>query len=118
VRLLNTSNKVIDSYTYKVAKVVDESVCRMTDGNGNWYEDCLPTPKFINQRDGESPVMPGEGFESPVCGLPDTLPEAFLIAECRGYGANLWRALFWDADGWGDDTYVPANKSKWETFVE
>jgi hypothetical protein len=118
VRLLNTSNKVFDSYTYKVAKVVDESVCRMPDGNGNWYEDCLPTPKFTNQRDGESPVMPGEGFESPVCGLPDTLPEAFLIAECRGYGANLWRALFWDADGWGGDTYVPANKSKWETFVE
>jgi hypothetical protein len=118
VRLLNTSNKVFDSYTYKIAKVVDESVCRIADGNGNWYEDCLPTPKFINQRDGEAPVMPGEGFESPVCGLPDTLPEAFLIAECRGYGANLWRALFWDAEGWGGDKYVPANKSKWETFVE
>jgi hypothetical protein len=118
VRLLNTSNKPYDSYTYKIAKVVDESVCRIADGNGNWYEDCLPTPKFINQRDGEAPVMPGEGFESPVCGLPDTLPEAFLIAECRGYGANLWRALFWDAEGWGADQYVPANKSKWETFVE
>ncbi len=118
VRLLNTSNKVFDSYTYKIAKVVDESVCRIADGNGNWYEDCLPTPLFTNQRDGEAPVMPGEGFESPVCGLPDTLPEAFLIAECRGYGANLWRALFWDADGWGGDQYVPANRSKWETFVE
>jgi hypothetical protein len=118
VRLLNSSSKPYDSYTYKIAKVVDESVCRIADGNGNWYEDCLPTPKFINQRDGETPVMPGEGFESPVCGLPDTLPEAFLIAECRGYGANLWRALFWDAEGWGGDQYVPANKSKWETFVE
>jgi hypothetical protein len=119
VRLLNTSSKVFDSRTYTVAKEEDVSICRMPDGNGNWYEDCIPTPLFTNTRDGSAPSMPDDqGFESPVCNLPDTLPEAFLIAECRGYGANLWRALFWDALGWGGDKYVPANTSKWNTFVE
>lgn len=119
VRLLNPSNKVYDSYTYKIAKVEDESFCRMVDGIGNWYEDCTPTPTFTNTRDGDSPSMPdGSGFESPVCGLPDTLPEAFLIAECRGYGANLWSAIYWDAKGWETDRFVPENMSKWESFVE
>ncbi|MBL8080546.1 MAG: lamin tail domain-containing protein [Anaerolineales bacterium] len=119
VRLLNSNNKVYDSRTYKIAKVEDQSVCRLfPDGSGSWYEDCIPTPNLINSRDGEVPVMPDAGFESPVCDLPDTLPEAFLIAECRGYGANLWRTMFWDASGWGNDVFVPANRSKWESFVE
>ncbi len=119
VRLLNSSNKVYDSRTYKIAKVEDQSVCRLfPDGSGSWYEDCIPTPNLINSREGEVPVMPDAGFESPVCDLPDTLPEAFLIAECRGYGANLWRTMFWDASGWGGDVSVPANRSKWESFVE
>lgn len=119
VRLLNPSNKIYDSYTYKIAKVEDESVCRLVDGHGDWYEDCTPTPTFTNTRDGETPSMPdGSGFESPVCNLPDTLPEAFLIAECRGYGANLWSAIYWDAKGWETDRFVPENMSKWESFVE
>jgi hypothetical protein len=119
VRLLNPSNKIFDSYTYKIARVEDESICRMPDGNGDWYEDCTPTPKFTNTRDGQAPNMPdGSGFESPVCSLPDTLPEPFLIAECRGYGANLWSAIYWDAKGWDGDRFVPENMSKWESFVE
>lgn len=119
VRLLNTSNRVYDSYTYKIAKVEDESICRLVDGNGSWYEDCTPTPNFTNSRDGGVPSMPdGSGFESPVCNLPDTLPEAFFIAECRGYGANLWSAIYWDSRGWDGDRFVPENMSKWETFVE
>jgi hypothetical protein len=119
VRLLNPSNKIFDSYTYKIARAEDESICRMPDGNGDWYEDCTPTPKFTNTRDGQAPDMPdGSGFESPVCSLPDTLPEPFLIAECRGYGANLWSAIYWDAKGWDGDRFVPENMSKWESFVE
>jgi len=119
VRLLNPSNVIYDSYTYPVAKAEDESWCRLPDGNGSWYEDCTPTPNFTNIRNGRVPTMPdGNGFESPVCSLPDTLPEAFLIAECRGYGANIWRSMYWDADGWGGDVFVPENTSKWESFVE
>src|SRR6185369_6960177 len=117
IRLLNPGGKVYDSYTYKIAKVEDRSVCRMPDGNGSWYEDCVPTPNFTNSRQGTVPSMPdGSGFESPVCSLPDTLPEAFLIAECRGYGANLWNTRYWDMKGWEGDHFVPENTSKWESF--
>ena len=64
-------------------------------------------------------IMPdGENSESPVCNLPDTLPADFLFAECRGYGAEIWRSFFWDQFGWQGDQYVPENMSKWESFVE
>jgi hypothetical protein len=119
VRLLNQSNKVYDSYTYRIAKIEDKSVCRIIDGNGNWYEDCNPTPNLTNTREGEAPEMPDQiGYESPVCSLPDTLPADFLFAECRGYGANLWRAMFWDADGWDMPFLFYSAASKWESFVE
>ena len=60
----------------------------------------------------------GEAFGSPVCDLPDTLPADFLFAECRGYGANIWRSMYWDKTGWQGDQFVPENMSKWESFVE
>ena len=119
VRLLNPSNKVYDAYTYAIAKVVDQSVCRLPDGNGSWYEDCLPTPNLLNSREGKVPSMPGgEDFESPVCELPDTLPADFLFAECRGYGADIWHSFFWDESGWQGEQSVFENMSKWESFVE
>jgi len=119
VRLINPSGKIYDAYTYAIAKVEDQSVCRLIDGSGSWYEDCVPTPNQINSREGVVPAMPdGENFESPVCELPDTLPADFLFAECRGYGANIWYSFYWDKTGWLGDQYVPANMSKWESFVE
>jgi uncharacterized repeat protein (TIGR01451 family) len=119
VRLLNPSNKVYDAYTYAIAKVVDQSVCRLPDGNGSWYEDCVPTPNLLNSREGKVPSMPGgEDFESPVCELPDTLPADFLFAECRGYGADIWHSFFWDESGWQGEQSVFENMSKWESFVE
>ena len=119
VRLLNPSNKVYDAYTYSIAKVEDQSVCRLPDGNGSWYEDCIPTPNLKNSREGSVPSMPGgEVFESPVCQLPDTLPVDFLFAECRGYGSDIWHSFYWDQFGWQGDQFVPENMSKWESFVE
>ncbi|MBC7879209.1 MAG: DUF11 domain-containing protein [Anaerolineales bacterium] len=120
VRLLNPSSKIYDAYTYSIAKVEDESICRLPDTDifGDWYEDCTPTPNLTNTREGFVPSMPGGGFESPVCELPDTLPADFLFAECRGYGANIWDSFYWDKDGWQGDQYVPENMSKWESFVE
>jgi uncharacterized repeat protein (TIGR01451 family) len=119
VRLSNPSGKIYDAYTYSVVKVEDQSVCRLPDGNGQWYEDCVPTPNLTNSREGEIPSMPeGEAFESTVCDLPDTLPADFLFAECRGYGAAIWHSFFWDQYGWQGDQYAPENSSKWESFVE
>nr|AOR51040.1 hypothetical protein [uncultured bacterium pAX1] len=119
VRLLNSSGKIYDSYTYAIAKVEDQSVCRLPDGNGNWYEDCVPTPNRLNSREGEVPSMPeGEAFESPVCELPDTLHPDFLFAECRGYGSDIWRSFFWDQFGWMGEQPVPENLGKLQSFVE
>lgn len=118
VRLLNPSNKVYDAYTYKLAGVEDRSICRIVDGSGNYYEDCIPTPNRPNSREGSVPVMPQGDFVSPVCNFPDTIPADIFFAECRGYGANIWRAMFWDAAGWNGDLLIPAKDSKWPSFVE
>ncbi len=118
VRLISPTNKIYDTYTYAIAKVEDESICRLPDGNGSWYEDCTPTPNQTNTRDGVVPIMPDESYDSPVCSLPDTLPADFLFAECRGYGANIWQRMFWDAGGWFDVFPVPGGANKHESFVE
>jgi hypothetical protein len=119
VRLINPSGKIYDAYTYAIANAEDQSVCRLPDGNGSWYEDCVPTPNLLNSREGSIPSMPGgESFESPVCALPDTLPADFLFAECRGYGSDIWHSFYWDEFGWQGDQTVHQNMSKWESFVE
>jgi len=119
VRLINPSGKIFDSYTYPIAKIEDHSFCRLVDGNGSWFDDCLPTPNFTNTREGVVPSLPGGGvFESPVCDLPDTLPADFLFAECRGFGANIWDSFYWDKFGWQGTQYIPGQMSKWESFVE
>jgi len=119
VRLLNPSGKIFDAYTYDIVKVEDRSICRLPDGNGSWYEDCIPTPNLINTREGQVPSMPGdESFESPVCELPDTLPVDFLFAECRGYGSNIWHSFYWDEAGWQGDQSIFEKTSRWESFIE
>ena len=119
VRLLNPSNKVYDAYTYPLVKVEDQSVCRLPDGNGSWYEDCIPTPNLINSREGTVPSMPsGSNEESALCDLPDTLPAEFLFAECRGYGAGIWNTYYWDQLGWLLNLYIQPRMSKWEVIVE
>jgi uncharacterized repeat protein (TIGR01451 family) len=118
VRLINASGKLYDSYTYSIAKFEDKSVCRLPDGNGSWYEDCSPTPNQTNTREGVVPAMPDKAYESPVCSLPDTLPADFLFAECRGYGANIWRRMFWDATGWNGILIIPDQHNKWDAFLE
>lgn len=119
VRLLNSSNKVYDAYTYPLAKFKDKSVCRMPDGNGSWYEDCIPTPNLTNSRQGSVPSMPGgSNAESELCDFPDTMPEDFIYAECRGFGGNIWDTFFWDQFGWlGRMIFQPAS-SKWEVIIE
>jgi hypothetical protein len=117
VRLLSPSNVVFDAYTYGIVKVEDQSICRMPDGNGSWYKDCVPSPNFTNTREGVVPSMPGgNSYQSPVCNLPDTLPPDFLFAECRGYGGSIWDSLFWDKFGWQGIKYLLGGR--WETFVE
>ncbi len=113
VRLLNPKGKLYDSFTYALAAVEDQSICRLPDGNGSWYQDCVPTPGLTNSREGIVPAMGDVDYQSPVCSLPDTLPADFLLAECRGYGANIWRA-FWDADVF----FLPNPRLKYQTIFK
>jgi hypothetical protein len=119
VRLLNPSGVIYDSQTYPVIKVADQSWCRLPDERGSWYSDCFPTPNQENERAGELPAPPpGTGLEEPLCLLADTLPEEFILAECRPFGDEMWSASYWDKNGWNGDLPVLQDGSKWETFVE
>ena len=118
VRLIDPDGKIYDAYTYSLVRTEDQSVCRLPDGNGSWYEDCIPSPNLTNTREGVVPSMPENGADSTICELPDTLPPDFLFAECRGYGANIWYSFYWDQFGWQGDQHVPENTSKWDSFVE
>ncbi|MCC7119579.1 MAG: lamin tail domain-containing protein [Anaerolineales bacterium] len=118
VRLLNPKKVVYDSYTYPIAKVKDQAWCRLPDGV-DWYADCRPTPNEQNSREGSPPQMPaGENLTPLVCNLPDTLPQAFYLAECTGFGANVWSRMYWDAKGAGGKLFFRTDASKWEFFVE
>jgi uncharacterized repeat protein (TIGR01451 family) len=121
VRLIDPNGRVYDIFTYSVASSADRSFCRLPDGSptdNSWFDDCIPTPNLTNTREGLVPVMPGGNPESPVCQLPDTIPADFLIAECRGYGANIWNSYYWDRVGWQGRHYLPDNLNKWESFIE
>ncbi len=119
VRLMNPNNVVKDAQTYSVIKVADQSWCRLPDINGSWFMDCFPTPNQRNSRTGEVPNAPPDtGLETPLCLLPDTLPEDFRNAECYGFGSNMWQAMYWDLAGWFKEFIVPQGASKWDTFVE
>jgi hypothetical protein len=119
IRLLDPSGKVYDAQTYPVVKQADLSWCRLPDLRGSWYTDCFPTPNFPNSREGNLPSPPPTtGLEEVRCTLADTLPQEFILAECRGYGDNMWSSRYWDLMGWIGDRLVKQNGSKWESFVE
>jgi hypothetical protein len=120
VRLIRSDGTIMDAYTYQIAKEPDESWCRLPDGYGaSWYDDCVPTTGLPNTRKGNVPSMPpGSGLQAEICPLPDTLPEEVLLAECNGYGTNMWNAGFWDEQGGLGDMLIPGNESKQESFVE
>lgn len=119
VRLLNPSGKIYDAYTYSFAKTEDLSICRLPDGNvyNGWFEDCIPSPKLSNTREGKVPSSV-DNAESPVCDLPDTIPADFFFAECHSYGAGIWNPYYWDQFGWFGQQAVPPNAGKWKSFVE
>ena len=118
VRLIRSTGKIYDAFTYNVARGEDQSFCRLPDGNpGNsWFEDCVPTPNLTNTREGSIPSSI-EG-ESPVCNLPDTIPLDFFIPECNGYGADIWNPFYWDQLSGVFRRWIQDSAGKWDTFIE
>jgi hypothetical protein len=119
VRLLSPANVIFDAQSYPVVTVADQTWCRLPDLRGSWYSDCFPTPNLPNQRRGQLPSLPpGTGLEEPLCLLADTLPEEFLLAECRGFGEDMFNMRYWDRTAWWSEFRVLQNGSKWESFVQ
>lgn len=119
VRLVNSSGRIYDAFTYELARAEDRSFCRLPDGNpGNsWFEDCIPTPNLTNSREGNVPNSPDDA-QSPVCNLPDTIPLDFFIPECKGYGANIWNPYYWDQLSGIFKKWITDETSKWDSFIE
>jgi len=119
LRLVNSSGKIYDAFTYDLARAEDKSFCRLPDGTpGNsWFEDCLPTPNLTNTREGKSPTSP-DNAQSPVCNLPDTIPLDFFLPECKGYGANIWNPYYWDQLSGIFKKWITDKTSKWDSFIE
>lgn len=119
VRLVNSSGKIYDAFTYNLARAEDASFCRLPDGapGDSWFEDCTPTPNLINTREGKAPTSP-DGAASIFCNLPDTIPVEFFIPECHGYGADIWNPFYWDFVNWIDKLWIQQANEKWRTFIE
>ncbi len=119
VRLVNSSGKIYDAFTYNLARAEDASFCRLPDGapGNSWFEDCVPTPNLANTREGKPPAPP-DGGAAPACNLPDTVPPEILIPECHGYGADIWNPFYWDFVNWIDKLWIQQANEKWRTFIE
>ncbi len=120
VRLLKPNGQLMDAYNYTVARYPDESYCRLPDNGGadDWNQYCFPTPGLQNSLSGDFvPSSNGIGGE-PSCPISDTLPDAFVQAECDPFGNNIWRPEFWDKTGWYDEKNLPLIDGKWPVFAD
>lgn len=115
VRLLKASNSsVVDAVTYTVVKALDSSVCRYTDGYGSWILGCYPTPGRPNELTGDRFPSTSNGQPIPVCVLPDSVPEIFVLAECEESGLGIWNPFYWDAfPGEGNAIWQSDEHDKW-----
>ncbi len=113
VRLIKPDGKTADLQNYSIVTASDRTWCRLPDGNGAWTFECRPTPGRPNARAGSASPEPGE--EQPEvradCLLPDTVPQAFWVAECGSFGGNIWERKT-------DQEFWLENRWKWGIFVE
>jgi hypothetical protein len=118
VRLLKGS-KVVDAYTYHVARYPDQSWCRVPDRLGYWNDPCFPTPNNPNALTGTLPLPPGPpaDYHAPVCLMPDTTPDVFVYAECEATGGGIWNRQYWDWNRFFQ-WLIPYNDQKWVTYFE
>ncbi len=114
VRLVKTSNgSVVDAVTHPIARTLDSSVCRYTDGYGSWLYTCFPTPGLPNSLTGSLLPVPVSG--PPICTLPDSTPREFVQAECEEVGGGIWNWSYWDAfPGEGSERWVITEREKWQ----
>ena len=121
VRLLKSNGQLVDAYNYSVVEFPDQSFCRLPDNGGldDWNENCYPTPGLRNSLSGsilQPPTLVDN--DQVLCPIADTLPQAFVLAECTPFGNNIWNRYYWDKFGWYGERALPFVSSKWEVFAE
>jgi hypothetical protein len=119
VRLIQPNGQLGDAFNYRVVRFPDQSYCRLPDNGGldDWNENCFPTPGLQNSLS-ESIVNPPTSGSAELCPIADTLPADFMLAECSGFGVNIWNHAYWDNNGWFDEKFLPASPGKWNVFVD
>lgn len=110
VRLINSSGKISDAFSFGLNTVPDQSWCRLPDGFGLWHFGCAPTITVSNLL-AES-VFVGNRAVPAIC-LSKTLPPGFSLAECDSGGlSNLTSDAWKYGDEYlryideGSDTYI------------
>jgi hypothetical protein len=117
VRLLKPNGQLADAYNYTVVERPDQSFCRLPDNGGadDWNQNCYPTPGLQNSQNEGSTAS--NTTKELYCPIADTLPDAFVEAECEPFGNDIWRPEFWDKTGWYGDQYIPGINAKWPVFA-
>jgi hypothetical protein len=115
VRLINNRGIVVDAYTYGPAENADQSACRIPDGRF-WTFPCVPTPGDENTVNGLVPAPPTE--TTPPCLLADTVPLPFKLAECNGFGADVYNPKYWDDQSGFSNFPVPDVLNKGDETVK
>jgi hypothetical protein len=112
VRLLNTSGRIVDAFTYPIVELPDRTWCRLPDGSASWGFVCRPTPGQPNVSVIVSSPRTGSftgGLNN--CPQGNTAPQAIVLAECSSFGAGITNTLgegiFWLQERW-----------KWGVFLE
>jgi hypothetical protein len=120
VRLLNSSSRIMDVYTYPVVTSVDRAWCRLPDGSGSMAFTCLPSPGKPNVSAGigkstltttpEAAAVKNSAATLAVCYL-DSVPAAVIAAECESPGKKVW------GDSGFRENWLESHW-KWGVFVE
>ncbi len=107
VRLINNRGVIIDARSYGAVQSPDQSICRIPDGY-YWRFPCFPTPGLENSLTGTLPVPPPIiASKPPPCLLADTVPDPFKLAECYGYGEDVFNPAYWDSQAGFNGFPVP-----------
>jgi hypothetical protein len=119
VRLQKPNGQLADAYNYSVVERPDQSFCRLPDNGGadDWNTNCYPTPGLQNSQDEGDKTASNTTTKELYCPIADTLPDAFVQAECEPFGNNIWRPEFWDQTGWYDNQVLPGIDTKWPVFA-
>ena len=91
VRLIKPDGRNADIHTYSIVPLSNQTWCRFPDGTGTWGFVCRPTPGRPNILISSDDSAPGGGGAEvdTRCGLPASIPQPFLWAECASTGGSV-----------------------------